>query len=90
MALRRFNELFEILIMRVAIYGRKITKQSLPAFNEVFDTVLSFGWSVLAAVSSADPRHCLAWVKLSRAQGRCINCGVSFRLGLMCGSASPP
>ena len=47
MALRRFNELFEILIMRVAIYGRKITKQTLPAFNEVFDTILSFGWSIL-------------------------------------------
>ena len=47
MALRRFNELFEILIMRVAIYGRKITKQTIPAFNEVFDTILSFGWSIL-------------------------------------------
>ena len=49
MALRRFNELFEILIMRVAIYGRKITKQTIPAFNEVFETILSFGWSILLA-----------------------------------------
>ena len=47
MALRCFNELFEILNMRVAIYGRKITKQTLSAFNEVFDTIRSFGWSIL-------------------------------------------
>ena len=47
MALRCFNELFEILIMRVAIYGRKIKKQTIPAFNEVFETILSFGWSIL-------------------------------------------
>lgn len=33
--------------MRVAIYGRKITKQTLSAFNEVFETILSFGWSIL-------------------------------------------
>ena len=47
MALGCFNELFEILNMRVAIYGRKITKQTLSAFNEVFDTIRSFGWSIL-------------------------------------------
>ena len=33
--------------MRVAIYGRKINKQTLSAFNEVFETILSFGWSIL-------------------------------------------
>jgi NAD+ kinase len=33
--------------MRVAIYGRKITKQTLSAFNEVFETIRSFGWSIL-------------------------------------------
>lgn len=47
MALRYLNELFEILIMRIAIYGRKITKQSLPAFQEVFNTALSFGWTLI-------------------------------------------
>ena len=33
--------------MRVAIYGRKVTKQTLSAFHEVFETILSFGWSIL-------------------------------------------
>ncbi|MEJ6588778.1 MAG: NAD kinase [Crocinitomicaceae bacterium] len=33
--------------MRVAIYGRKITKQTLPAFNEVFETLSSFGWEMI-------------------------------------------
>jgi len=33
--------------MRIAIYGRKVTKQTLSAFHEVFETILSFGWSIL-------------------------------------------
>ena len=33
--------------MRVAIFGRKVTKQTLSAFSEVFETILSFGWSIL-------------------------------------------
>ena len=33
--------------MQVAIYGRKITKLTLPAFNEILETVSSFGWGIL-------------------------------------------
>ena len=40
-------ELFEILNMQVAIYGRKITKLTLPAFTEILETISSFGWGIL-------------------------------------------
>jgi len=33
--------------MNVAIYGRKITKQSLPHFKEIIDTIDSFGWNLI-------------------------------------------
>ena len=33
--------------MRIAIYGRTVTKQKLSAFHEVFETILSFGWTIL-------------------------------------------
>lgn len=33
--------------MQVAIYGRKITKLTLPAFNEILETLSSFGWRVI-------------------------------------------
>jgi NAD+ kinase len=33
--------------MQVAIYGRKITKLTLPAFTEVLETISSFGWGIL-------------------------------------------
>lgn len=33
--------------MQVAIYGRKITKLTLPAFTEILKTISSFGWGIL-------------------------------------------
>jgi NAD+ kinase len=33
--------------MQVAIYGRKITKLTLPAFTEILETISSFGWGIL-------------------------------------------
>ena len=33
--------------MQDAIYGRKITKLTLPAFTEVLETISSFGWGIL-------------------------------------------
>ena len=33
--------------MHVAIYGRKITKLTLPAFTEILETISSFGWGIL-------------------------------------------
>ena len=33
--------------MQFAIYGRKITKLTLPAFNEILETLSSFGWRVI-------------------------------------------
>jgi len=33
--------------MQVAIYGRKITKLTIPAFTEILETISSFGWGIL-------------------------------------------
>jgi len=33
--------------MRVAIYGRKITKLTLPAFSEILKTISAYGWEIL-------------------------------------------
>ena len=33
--------------MRVAIYGRKITKLTLPAFSEILKTISAYGWGIL-------------------------------------------
>ena len=33
--------------MQVAIYGRKITKLTLPAFSEILKTISAYGWGIL-------------------------------------------
>ena len=47
MEIRCINELFEFLTMQVAIYGSKISKLNLPSFYAVFESIHSYGWSML-------------------------------------------
>ena len=47
MALWFLDELLKILSMRVAIYGKKVTKQTIPVFTEVFSFIEQLGWSIV-------------------------------------------
>ena len=47
MEIRCINELFEFLTMQVAIYGSKISKLNLPSFYAVFESIHSYGWTML-------------------------------------------